>query len=66
MAQFTFTAPASTARLPLWNNSPGGPGWYESSRELSQGLDVRELAPADASTRYVGSGPGWPVPPSDM
>ncbi len=29
--------------------TPGGPGWFDSSRELVRGLEVTESAPGDAA-----------------
>lgn len=29
--------------------APGGPGWFDSSRELVRGLEVTESAPGDAT-----------------
>ena len=29
--------------------APGGPGWFDSSRELTRGLEVTESAPGDSA-----------------
>jgi hypothetical protein len=64
MARFNCTLPAPAARenaqvgaeaLSAMERedklaeSPSGPGWFDSSRELVRGLDVTESAPGDAA-----------------
>ena len=63
MARFNCNLPASTGResahvaaeaLSAMERedievAPGGPGWFDSSRELVRGLEVTESAPGDAA-----------------
>ncbi len=64
MAHFTFAAPAGAsrqaspakpgaARLAQRGDPSGWPGWYDSSRELSQGLEVCEIPLVDTQ-RHEG------------
>lgn len=63
MARFNCNLPASTGRENAHvaaealsamerddiEETPGGPGWFDSSRELVNGLEVTESAPGDAA-----------------
>jgi hypothetical protein len=63
MARFNWTQPAPAGRENAhvaaealsamaqedMNEAPGGPGWFDSSRELVRGLEVTESAPGDAA-----------------
>jgi len=64
MARFNCTQPAAAAREcahvtakalsamereDRLEEAPGGPGWFDSSRELVRGLEVTESAPGDAA-----------------
>jgi len=60
MARFSFTrhaagdhhgGDASDAGMASPPDSSTGPGWYDSSWDLRQGLVVREGLPADAQLR---------------
>lgn len=63
MARFNCTQPAPAARESAHvaaeallamerediDETPGGPGWFDSSRELVRGLEVTESLPGDAA-----------------
>lgn len=63
MARFNCNLPPSTGRENAhvtaeassaldredMSKTPGGPGWFDSSRELVRGLEVTESAPGDAA-----------------
>ncbi|MDP3821006.1 MAG: hypothetical protein Q8R33_05955 [Burkholderiales bacterium] len=63
MARFNCNLPAAAARESAqvvaealsameregMEETPGGPGWFDSSRELVRGLEVTESLPGDAA-----------------
>ncbi len=48
-AQLAAEALSAMAREDDMAEPSGGPGWFDSSRELVRGLEVTESAPGDAA-----------------